>query len=291
MGKYRVNLDAITQPASGSTCLKRRKHEPQAVRSTPSKQKNDMMVKAQKSMNFCFSRKEKQKMKKNLIYCVSAAILAMVFMLAGQANAQTDCTVDLRGNHLDIQCGASDDVIEVFAELNDARELIALVDIGDGKGPVDYGPINNYNITIRTGSGSDDVSVHDTAGRFPFHAQVNLVVVTGGGPDKVSVGPNVSTLILGIDTGQGRDTVLLGLNVSGYDVQVFTRGGPDVVRTFAAVPMGISGVVATENIIIRGGGVPGVVDAIVIGESSLFAGNRVRLSGFEQFGEQGIEGD
>ena len=239
-------------------------------------------------------------MKKNLIYCVSAAILAMVFMLAGQANAQediTDCEAFLSGNTLFIQCGASDDVIEVFAEYNDARELITFVDIGDGEGPVAYGRTVNSNINIDTGAGSDDVSVHDTTGKFPLEtAAVFLFIKTGRGPDKVSVGPNVQTLGLGIDTGEDGDTVLLGLNVdSEIGVYVFTRGGPDVVRTFAAVPMGISGVIALDgDIIIDGGGDPGDVDAIVIGEGSLYSKNvynsRTRITGFETFGRPDLPG-
>jgi len=237
-------------------------------------------------------------MKKNLIYCVSAAILAMVFMLAGQANAQediTDCEAFLSGNTLFIQCGASDDVIEVFAEYNDARELITFVDIGDGEGPVAYGRTVNSNINIDTGAGSDDVSVHDTTGKFPLEtAAVFLFIKTGRGPDKVSVGPNVQTLGLGIDTGEDGDTVLLGLNVdSEIGVYVFTRGGPDVVRTFAAVPMGIYGVVAWDrDIIIAGGGDPGDVDAIVIGEGSIYnqGGGPVLISGFETFGRPDLPG-
>lgn len=47
-------------------------------------------------------------MKKNLMYCISMAVLSVAFMIADQSNAQAEClvTVEESGKpDLDIVCG------------------------------------------------------------------------------------------------------------------------------------------------------------------------------------------
>jgi len=215
-------------------------------------------------------------MKKNISNSVSLAVLAMLFMIAGQANAQ--CGVDYVSvpNTLTILCGPSDDIITVFVKDDAEGDTLVpslFVDIGDGAGPVNEGPAADLeSVAIGTGDGSDDVSIFDLV------ASLALEVTTGRGPDKVSVGPNVQVdENFTIDTGAGDDTIALGLNVSSnLDVEVRARSGSDSVSTFAAPGLNFSGVVAGRNIIIRGG--VGTSDTIAVGPGSLF-GN-VIITGF-----------
>jgi len=200
------------------------------------------------------------------------SVLAMVFMIAGQANAQCLVGYDSNGSgDLTILCGPSDDVITVFVK-DDADVPSVFVDIGDGAGPVNQGPAADLTeVLIETGDGSDDVSIFDLVASFA------LQVTTGRGPDKVSVGPEVQVdELLAIDTGAGDDTIALGLNVSAkIDVEVRARSGSDSVSTYAAPGLDFQGVVA-DTIVISGGA--GISDTIAIGPESLFG--TVRIVGF-----------
>ena len=203
--------------------------------------------------------------------------LALVLMVAAQADALAACSVALNGDDLGIGCGPSDDDVEVYVEdVAQGDELVPtlFVDIGDG--PVNQGRAEGLaSVTVTTRGGNDEVSLRD----LDLSEGLGIQVVTGSGTDKVSVGPNVLTEeLFEIDTGGGGDIVALGLNVgSAIDVQVQTGSGSDSVSTFAATPLDVPGVVALRNIVINGGSGR---DSMNVGPDSLVAGRRVVLVGF-----------
>ena len=214
-------------------------------------------------------------MKKDLIYCVSAAILAMVFMLAGQAYAQSDCDVAFEAPQLTIQCGSTDNDIEVFVDNGNL-----FVDIGEG--PVNQGSADGLVRIIISplGGGNDNVSIHDIGPPTDF-----ILVESRAGNDVVSVGPEVDLGDFGylpIRTGLGDDVINLGLNVNAFQVRIVAGPGQDRLSTFAAPPLGFDGITATENILFLGG--EGRGDTLVIGNDSINSGGNVIIRGWEFFG-------
>ncbi len=222
-------------------------------------------------------------MNKNLIYCVSAAILAMVFMLAGQANAQSGCEEpDVSSNSVTINCGSTDDDIEVF---EDNGELF--VDIGEGPVSIEEGLEREIveKVLIFSGDGNDKVSIHDLAASFAIDIE------TGPGNDVVSVGHEVEADLLKIVTGSEKDEIHLGLNVllGLYGLFLDACPGQDRLSTFAAVPLGFAGVVAVGDIQLFGGQGSGLEgrkekDTIVIGSDSLTSDGMVLIQEWESFG-------
>mgnify|MGYP001822813518 CR=1 FL=1 len=220
-------------------------------------------------------------MKKNLIYCVSAAILAMVFMLAGQANAESGCEApSWDGSSLQIQCGSTDDNIEVFV---DNEKLF--VDIGDGPVGYDFSEdFNFFQILIYPGDGNDNVSIHDLAVSWIINIE------SGPGDDVVSVGPEVEADFLRIVTGPENDAIHLGLNVlvglSG--VYVDAGLGQDRLATFSAVPLGFGGITTEGDISLIGGTDTEIIseetDKIVISNDSLIAARGTIVTEWEVFG-------
>ncbi len=224
-------------------------------------------------------------MKKNLVYCVSAAILAIVFMLAGQANAQSGCEEPIvSSNSVTIDCrsGSTDDSIEVFEDNGNL-----FVDIGEG--PVSIEGIETENVVqvlIFSGDGNDKVSIHDLVVSFVIDVE------TGPGSDVVSVGPEVEAERLNIITGDQEDEIHLGLNVllGLYGLFVDAGSGQDRLSTFAAVPLGFAGIVAVGDIQLFGGQGEGLLegfrekDTIVIGSGSLISAGITLIQEWESFG-------
>lgn len=166
--------------------------------------------------------------KKNLIYCVSVAVLAMVVMFAGQASA--GCKVEFDGEELEIKCGRSDDDIDVFRSGDDL-----MLDLGSGAENLGSA-LNLKDIDIETGRGDDDVNVRDG-----LELTDSVEIKTGRGDDLVRVANVTIGDDLKIETGKGTDdVVLLDLDVAdsirvktGKSDDIVTAGGtsdgPDVV--------------------------------------------------------------
>jgi len=218
----------------------------------------------------------------------------MLFLIVGRASAQEACSVAYDNSDLFIQCGPSDDVIEVYVTvLASGGSLVRtlFVDIGDGQGPVNQGPATDLDVlAIDTADGSDKVTIHD------IDANIGLAVTTGAGPDKVTVGPNVGVdELFSINTGVGGDEIVLGLDVqaSTGSIEVRAGAGSDIVSTVAAPSMEIPGVLAIGDIKIFGGGGTLAIetDTIYIGQDSLFANGRVLIGGFEGFGGAFVPSD
>ncbi len=215
----------------------------------------------------------------------------MLSILASQANAQGGCSVTYESFDLNIQCtGPSEDTIEVFAKIVASGGELArnlYVDIGDGQGTVNLGPAEELDrISIDTANKADVVWVHDVK------TNICLNIATGGGNDKVTVGPNVEgDEFFFVGTSNGDDEIIMGLDVfvSGT-IEVGARAGSDIVRTVAAPSMDVPGILAGFEALIYGSeGEPDEVDVMDIGEGSIRASRRVVLAEFESFGTVAVD--
>ena len=200
--------------------------------------------------------------RRRLFYYVSGALLAMLFMVPGQANAA--CDVDFNGEKLEIEC---DDAEDLFFVIEDgAGDLF----VNGTDGPFDLGSGDDLvDIYIDTGDGNDFVSIEfvDLSG--------SIEVKTGGGDDTVcGIGIDLSVgNDLVVRTGDGEDEVCMGFDLLvGNSVDIETGEDDDVVLALFGL-----GTTAGNDIKIDGNG----GDDELFGVNDLFPGNTLEIKGFE----------